>query len=121
MMNHFMMFHVIMDNHRIMQNMHNQAMYTEQMKYPDFRSKYKNVPYVVLDETPYKESVRLQQARLHYVPLPLPNTRRAGNGVVLLGNRACARNRKIREILASCWVLLVIVIITFLFGYFTSL
>lgn len=121
MINHFMMFHVMMDNHRIMQEMHNHAVYTGQLKYPDFRSKYKDVPYVVLDETPYKESIRLQQARLNYVPLPLPNTRRTGSGVVLLGNRAGARNRKTREIIASCGALLVVVVVAFLFGYFTSL
>ena len=118
---HFMMHHVLIENHRIMQQMHNQAIYTGQMKYPDFRSKYKEVPRVILKETPYKESPRLIQARLNYVPQPLPNTRRRGSDTSLPDARFLVKKKFLCEIILSCGGILVLVIITFLFGYYMSL
>ena len=118
---HFMMHHVLMENHRIMQQMHNQAIYTGQMKYPDFRSKHKDVPRVVLKETPYKESARLIQARLNYAPQPLPDTRRKGENVPLPNTRSLANKRKIYEIIVSCGGIIILFVITFILGYYMSL
>ena len=118
---YFMMHHVLMENHRIMQQMHNQAIYTGQMKYPDFRSKYKDAPRVVLKETPYKESARLIQARLNYVPQPLPNTRRQGDNTSLPDTRFLAKRRKLYEIVLSCGGVIILVMVAFVFGYCASL
>ena len=121
MLQHMMMFHVIMDSHRIMQQMHNQAMHTGQMKYPDFRAKYKNPSPVILEDIPYKESERLILARENYVHIPLPETRRKGNGNILQLNRSYFIGKKVRYIFASCGILLAFTFLMFLFGYLTSL
>ena len=121
MLQHMMMFHVIMDSHRIMQQMHNQAMHTGQMKYPDFRTKYKNPSPVIIEDIPYKESERLIRARENYVPVPLPETRRKGYEKSLQLNRNYFISKKVGYIFTSCGVLIIFTLLMFLFGYFTSL